>query len=94
MKKSIIQTERECFICGRTDPLHIHHIFFGTSNRMKSDEDGCIVYLCPNHHTGKDGVHFNRRADLYFKVMCEKKWMEVYGKTEAEFIERYGKSYF
>lgn len=93
MKKSLLQTEKECYVCGTTQGLHYHHIFYGTANRRLSDEDGCGVYLCQRHHTGAAGVHFNRKADLTLKERCERAWLEYYNKTIEDFIERYGKNY-
>lgn len=90
---SIMQEEKECYICKTTMNLHCHHVFGGTANRKLSDEDGCTVWLCQNHHTGINGVHTNRKVDLTIKVRCQKRWMEVYGKDEADFIRRYGRNY-
>lgn len=93
MVKSIIQNEKACYICGTTQNLHLHHIFFGSANRRLSDADGCVVYLCQRHHTGAAGVHGNRKIDLSLKTKCEKAWLEHYGKTIEDFIKRYGRNY-
>ena len=93
MAKSIIQNEKACYICGATQNLHLHHIFFGSANRRLSDADGCVVYLCQRHHTGAAGVHGNRKIDLSLKTKCEKAWLEYYGKTIEDFIKRYGRNY-
>ena len=93
MKKSILQTEKECFICKTIFNLHRHHVFYGTGNRKISDQDGCVVLLCVDHHTGAHGVHHNRELDLEIKRKCEAAWLEYYGKTTADFIRRFGKNY-
>ena len=93
MKKSILQRNKACYICGTTLNLHLHHIFYGTSNRKISDADGCVIYLCFNHHTGAQGVHFNRKLDLTIKAKCQIEWQKHYNKTTEDFIERYGRSY-
>lgn len=90
---SIIQKEKVCYICGTTSNLHKHHIFFGTANRKLSEEDGCVVYLCVNHHTGLQGVHNNHRLDLDLKQKCERAWIRHFNKSIEDFIKRYGKSY-
>ena len=92
--KSILQDEKECYICHTTQGLHLHHIFFGTANRKLSDRDGCTVWLCQYHHTGDHGVHFNREKDLQLKKECQKAWMLKYNKTESDFIARYGRNYY
>ena len=93
MVKSLLQRNKACYICGTTLNLHLHHIFYGTANRSISDADGCVVYLCQDHHTGAAGVHFNRKVDLALKAKCEQAYLKHYNKTIANFIERYGKNY-
>ena len=91
--KSIFQEKKECYVCGRTDQLHLHHIFFGNANRRLSDEDGCTCWLCIDHHTGKNGVHFNKALDERLKKECQISWMRANEKSVEEFRWRYGKNY-
>lgn len=65
--KSILQTERECYLSGRTDWLEEHHIFYGQGRRKLSEQYGLKVWL--NHYWHNEpptvdcpcgGVHFNR----------------------------------
>lgn len=90
-----------CYICGRPYP-EIHHIFSGTADRKKSDEDGCIVPLCLTHHRlGEDAAHRNRTTNLRLKQIAETEWIEQrvreWGLSEEtakrNFIIRYGKSW-
>ena len=72
---------------------HRHEVFFGR-NRKKSIEDGLVVFLTPEMHNMSDqGVHFNRSFDLELKKAGQKAWMEYYGKTQEEFINKYGRNY-
>lgn len=89
MVKSIIQTDKECFLCGRQTGLHLHHVCHGF-NRKKADEDGLTVYLCVECHTN---LHQRGWHDKELKAIAEKAWCDHYGKTKEEFIARYGKSY-
>lgn len=91
--KSIMQENKECFVCKTTLGLELHHCFFGSANRKLSDVDGCTVYLCRDHHTGPYGVHCNRQLDLSIKRQCQTAWQEQYQKSVDDFIARYGKSY-
>lgn len=92
--KSIISNNKYCFICGINQGLHKHHIIHGSANRKKSDEDGLWIYLCGKHHNlSNEGVHNNKNLDLSLKKMAEKRWLEFYGKSEEDFIKRYGKTY-
>lgn len=94
MSKSIISNERKCLMCGVERGLHKHHIFFGTANRKKSEQDGCWCYLCQRHHNGSlAAVHANHNLDVYLKQLAQRKWQEVYNKTTDDFIKRYGRNY-
>lgn len=90
---SLIQNTKECYVCGTTQNIHIHEVFFG-KNRKKSIEDGCCVYLCGKHHNqSNEGVHFNHKLDLLLKKQMEVYWLKYYNKTVEDFIKRYGKNY-
>lgn len=93
MKKSILQRNKTCYICGTTFNLHLHHVYYGTANRKLSDADGCVIYLCQAHHTGAHGVHFNKKIDLTIKARTQITWQKHYNKTTEDFIARYGRSY-
>ena len=94
MKKSIICNDKRCYVCGTTANLHLHHCLYGSANRKKSDDDGLMIFLCGYHHNlSEHGVHFDKQLDRVIKQHAERKWMEYYGKTEQDFIKRYGKSY-
>ena len=93
MAKSILQHDKACYICGTTPNLHLHHVFYGVANRRLSDADGCVIYLCQTHHTGAQGVHFNKKLDLTIKAKCQAEWQRQYNKSTQEFIKRYGRSY-
>lgn len=92
MSKSILSNERECLMCHKTIGLHRHHVFGGTANRKKSEQDGCWCYLCVDHHVGRSGVHSHRSLDLFLKDLCQRRWEQIYG-DRAAFIKRYGKSW-
>lgn len=90
---SLLQNEKKCYVCGTTNNIHIHEVFFG-KNRKKSIEDGCCVYLCGRHHNqSNEGVHFNHELDTELKIQMELHWLKTYNKTIKDFIDRYGKNY-
>lgn len=88
--KSILQEEKECFICGNVLDLDRHHVMSGTNRRYLAEEDGLTVYLCRRHH---NEVHANRSLDLMLKRIAQRKYMEYYNKTLEEYLERYEKSF-
>lgn len=91
--KSIIQAEKECFICGTKEPLHKHHVF-GGANRKLSDEHGCWVWLCASHHNMTDiGVHFNKPFDVTLKKFTQTIWEQENKGGHDGFRKIFGKSY-
>ena len=94
MANSILQNEKECLICGSTQSLEYHHIYFG-ANRKISDREGFTCYLCHTCHTGsntavhgKDG-HDN---DIMLKQQAQMAY-EKLGHTTEQFRQLIGKSY-
>jgi len=91
--KSILQSEKKCFVCHTTLGLHDHHIYFGTARRKISEKNGFKVWLCYNHHEGTYGVHGSQGhpLDLELKQTCQKKYEETHSRSE--FIRLIGRSY-
>ena len=92
--KSIIPNNDEnCFLCKQIGILvkgtDEHHMLFGNKRKF-ADEDGLTVQLCHNHHMR---LHQQNEHQLELKQLAEKTWLEYYGKTVADFIERYGMNY-
>ena len=98
MGKSIIQQDSTyCFLCGRNgylDRLEKHHVFFGTKDRKKADEDGLIVWLCGErcHRNGPQSAHRSEMTRKLLQRMGQRAWESNYGNRE-EFMKRYGKNY-
>ena len=90
--KSIIQIDKECYVCGNTYGLELHHCIYGTSNRKLSDKYGLTVWLCAEHHRGRTGVHQNRDLDLALKKLAQTKFEAVYGENTS-FQEVFKKNY-
>ena len=88
--KSIIQTERECYICG-SPYVEEHHVFFGTSNRKNSEKYGLKVFLCPEHHRGNHGAHRNKGVDTYLKITAQSIFERTH--TREEFMQIFGRNY-
>lgn len=90
-----MQTEKECYITGRKDNLHKHHIYCGSGQRRISDENGFFCWLTYDYHNGNDpeAVHNNpnKGYDLMLKVKCQ----EVYEQTHSResFMALIGRNY-
>lgn len=91
MIKSIICQNEQCYECGTTQGLQVHHCIHGTANRTLADEDGLTVYLCWRCH---NRLH-NGDARLDHKLMrlAERRYLDFYKKDVKDFIARYGKNY-
>lgn len=90
--ESIIQSERECFVCKTKNNLHMHHIFYGTANREVSERNGFKVYLCGYHHNLSNfGVHFDNKLDIALKRYAQQIYEQEH--TREDFIKLVGKSY-
>lgn len=87
---SIIQDKKECYICHTNKNLQIHHIFFG-KNRHVSEQPGFKVWLCLNHHTGDEGIHFDKDVDLTLKRLCQKEYEKTH--TREDFIRLINRNY-
>lgn len=90
--KSIVQKEEDiCEVCKQKiyGARHLHHIFEGTANRKKSDEDGMTCYLHPCCHRW---LHDHPRSMETIKQRAQRAWEEQFGDRES-FIKRYGMSY-
>ncbi len=93
MSKSILCTEKRCWVCQTTKNLHKHHVYAGGRRRI-SDREGCWVWLCAYHHTASDvAVHRCPNADRWLKMMCQAAWEKKNGGDRDEFIRLFGKSY-
>ena len=91
--KSIIQNKKECFYCGNTQNLHLHHIYFG-KNRQVSDKNGFTVHLCYRcHRYLHDGSSYpiDYTMDKHLKILCQREYEKVHSRNE--FIGLVGKSY-
>lgn len=90
--KSIIQNNKECWVCGTTNDIHEHHIIYGTANRRLSEKYGLKVWLCGKHHNlSNEGVHFNRELDLRLKQLAQKRFEEEY--PNEDFLKVFGRNF-
>ena len=80
MERSIMQTERECYICGRLTDLERHHVMAGTANRRLSETYGLWVYLCHNCHTGTEGAQYNKELNRKLKQDAQRAFQSYFGR--------------
>lgn len=90
--KSVLQTNKECFMCETTFNLEEHHCIYGRFNRKKSEARGFKVWLCSEHHRGKEGVHNHSALDMYLKQLSQTYYENHYG-TREQFIKEFSRSW-
>ena len=86
--KSIVQSEKKCFLCGCQVDLECHHLWHG-SNRKRADQDGLTVWLCVHCHRN---LHDKGINDRELMEVGERAWLRETGGTIEDFIRRYGKN--
>lgn len=84
-RKSIIYNDlTHCAVCGSLYNINLHEVFYG-KNRINSIKYGCVMPLCPEHHTyGKFAIHNNKDMDLFYKKMFQEELEKSI--TREEFI--------
>lgn len=80
----------KCYLCCNPRE-HLHEIIYG-KNRINSIKYNFVLPLCSNHHTGRNGIHFNKELDLHYKQLCQKFFEDNIGNRE-DFIKIFGRSY-
>lgn len=91
--KSILQTDKACFLSGCTVQLEQHHIFAGP-NRKNSDKYGLWVWLRHDlHNEPPMGAHHNEALNNVLKMLGQmaferkhshEKFMQVFGRNYLE----------
>ena len=88
---SKMQTTKECYMCGSTNWLELHHVF-NASNRNKSTKYGLVVYLCHwCHNEPPNGVHHNAERMRWLKAEGQKAFIKHY--PNLDFLKIFGRNY-
>lgn len=89
--KSIIQTKKECFICGcqQEDILSEHHCIENTGRRKNAEKYGLKVWLCYYCH---QRVHDDNQNELELKQAAQRAFEEQIG-TREEWLQLFWKNY-
>lgn len=93
MAKSIIQSDKQCYICGSNQWLEEHHCY-GGANRKLSEKYGLKVWLCHYcHNEPPNGIHHNAEHNRLLKAQVQKLAMIHYKWSLEDFRRLFGKSY-
>lgn len=90
--KSILQTDKVCYFCGRTYGLEKHHIFGGVANRRISERAGLWVWLCGQTcHRGTEGAQYDPWKNKLLKMDAQQAFERTH--TRSEWMKLIGKNY-
>ena len=87
--RSIMQRDERCYFCGARTGLERHHVMAGP-NRKWSEAYGLWIWCCHEHHTGKEGVQYNRELNQSTKRLAQiafearhshDEWMQIFKKN-------------
>lgn len=91
MAKSVLQKDKECFLCPSLQNLEQHHIF-GGANRKWSEKYGLKVWLCPRcHRDQKQGVHGNKEIMEIMNRTGQQAFEKTH--TREDFMKIFGRNY-
>lgn len=95
MRDSIIKHSYSCFFCGSERNLEAHHCISGVANRKIADRLGLWVYLCPECHRGRYGVHGYDGADYKRTLQraAEYAYRTKHNASKEDWIKLFGKSF-
>lgn len=95
MAKSIIQIEKECYLCRvyygirHQMGLEKHHVMNGWGKRTPSDKAGLWIWLCGEHHKE---VHKDAEIRNKLKQIAQICYENQNGSRES-FMKLFGKNY-
>ena len=88
MSKSILQTEKKCYVTGAEYNLDLHHCMTGIANRKLADKWGLVVWLRHDIHMNLHDrdkeleIRLKQDAQRAFeKLYGHDKWMSVFKKN-------------
>lgn len=93
MSKSLLQTEKECYITHYTQGLHKHHIF-GGALRDLSEEYGLWVWLREDYHLQDSEYptpHNDEATSIRLKQEAQEAFEKKYG--HEKFMQLFGRNY-
>lgn len=76
MAKSIMQTEKKCYVSGAEYNLDSHHVMTGTANRKLSEKYGLKVWL--RHDIHMDLHDRNKELEIKLKQDAQRAFEEKY----------------
>ena len=80
--RSIIQTDKQCFLCGLETCLERHHVLAGVANRKISEKEGLWLWLCHGCHVGTDGAQYDSEKNLFLKQQAQIAYEQTHSREQ------------
>ena len=77
MSKSILQTEKKCYVTGAEYNLDLHHCMTGIANRKLADKWGLTVWL--RHDIHMDLHDRDKELEIRLKQDAQRAFEKIYG---------------
>lgn len=78
MRSIMTDNLKQCYYCGTTENVELHHCIHGKIGRKLSTQYHLLVGLCEECHRGKAGVHgkYGYEKDLKLKSEAQQAWQD------------------
>ena len=104
MRSIMTDNLKQCYYCGTTDNVELHHCIHGNkTNRSLSTQYHLLIGVCGDCHRGINGIHgkYGREKDLKLQAEAQESWEKrrvSRGKSSPdtvrqEWIEIFGVDY-
>lgn len=80
----------KCYLCGKNNAIHTHHVFQGRGRRQVSDKYGATIRLCLKCH---EDVHNYKVVRLALQEEIQRKLMKENNWTVQDFVQKFGRNY-
>ena len=80
MSKSILQTEKKCYVTGAEYNLDLHHCMTGIANRKLADKWGLVVWL--RHDIHMDLYDRDKELEIRLKQDAQRAFEKLYGHNK------------
>lgn len=77
MRSIMTDNLKECYYCGATDNIELHHCIHGNKhNRDLATRYHLLIGICSECHRGKNGIHgkYGYEKDLKLQAEAQQAW--------------------
>lgn len=104
MRSIMTDNLEQCYYCGTTDNVELHHCIHGNKhNRSLATTYHLLIGICSECHRGVNGIHgkYGKEKDLKLQAEAQQTWenrrvrkgKSAPDKVRSEWINIFGKDY-